>query len=334
MKKKLMALITATAMVLSLAACGGSSSSAAGSTETAEATTSAAESAVESKSESAAESKVDSAVESKTESAVESTADASAAGGETEIQVFIAASLNTVMQEIAAAYNAQHPEVKITYNADSSGTLLTQIEEGYACDVFFSAAQKQMDKLEKEDNLVVEGTRANVVNNQVVVVTRKDSGTKVTGLADIANAASIALADGSVPVGRYTRVAMINAGLLEGYDVEAAADITTQQVSDALGGVEISEQGNVSKVLAAVVEASCEVGTTYYSDTYGYEDQLQILETVSYDLSGNVIYPIAQVVNEEADDAEKAAAADFVKFVTSDEAKEIFEAYYFDTNVE
>ena len=253
---------------------------------------------------------------------------------ETEIQVFIAASLNTVMQEVAAAYNKQHPEVKITYNADSSGTLLTQIEEGYACDVFFSAAQKQMDKLEKEDNLVVEGTRANVVNNQVVVVSRKDSGTKVTGLADIANASGIALADGSVPVGRYTRVAMINSGLLQGYDVDAAADITTQQVSDALGGVEISEQGNVSKVLAAVVEASCEVGTTYFSDTYGYEDELDVLETISYDLTGDVIYPIAQVVNEEADDAEKAAAADFVKFVAGDEAKAIFEAYYFDTNVE
>ena len=253
---------------------------------------------------------------------------------ETEIQVFIAASLNTVMQGVAAAYNKQHPEVKITYNADSSGTLLTQIEEGYACDVFFSAAQKQMDKLEKEDKLVVEGTRANVVNNQVVVVSRKDSGTKVTGLADIANAASIALADGSVPVGRYTRVAMINSGLLQGYDVDAAADITTQQVSDALGGVEISEQGNVSKVLAAVVEASCEVGTTYFSDTYGYEDELDVLETISYDLTGDVIYPIAQVVNEEADDAEKAAAADFVKFVAGDEAKAIFEAYYFDTNVE
>lgn len=253
---------------------------------------------------------------------------------ETEIQVFIAASLNTVMQEVAAAYNKQHPEVKITYNADSSGTLLTQIEEGYACDVFFSAAQKQMDKLENEDKLVVEGTRANVVNNQVVVVSRKDSGTKVTGLADIANASGIALADGSVPVGRYTRVAMINSGLLQGYDVDAAADISTQQVSDALGGVEISDQGNVSKVLAAVVEASCEVGTTYYSDTYGYEDELDVLETISYDLTGDVIYPIAQVVNEEADDAEKAAAADFVKFVTGDEAKAIFEAYYFDTNVE
>ena len=66
---------------------------------------------------------------------------------ETEIQVFIAASLNTVMTELAKEYNEDHPEVKITFNADSSGTLLTQIEEGYECDLFFSAAQKQMDQL-------------------------------------------------------------------------------------------------------------------------------------------------------------------------------------------
>ena len=120
---------------------------------------------------------------------------------ETEIQVFIAASLNTVMTELAEMYHEEHPEVKITYNADSSGTLLTQIEEGYECDIFFSAAQKQMDQLE-EDGLVVEGTRANVVNNQVVVVTLKDSDTAVTGLENIGDAESIALAGGSVPVGK------------------------------------------------------------------------------------------------------------------------------------
>ena len=39
---------------------------------------------------------------------------------ETEIQVFIAASLNTVMTELAKEYNEDHPEVKITFNADSS----------------------------------------------------------------------------------------------------------------------------------------------------------------------------------------------------------------------
>lgn len=250
---------------------------------------------------------------------------------ETEIQVFIAASLNTVMTDLAEMYNEEHPEVMITYNADSSGTLLTQIEEGYECDIFFSAAQKQMDQLE-EDGLVVDGTRANVVNNQVVVVTLKDSGTKVTGLENIGDAENIALAGGSVPVGKYTRQALVNLGILE--SVDDVSTITTEQVSEALGGVEISEQDNVSKVLAAVVEGSCEVGTTYYSDTYGYEDDLDILETVSYDLTGNVIYPIAQVFNEEADDAQTKAAEDFLKFILSDEAKAVFDAYYFDTNVE
>ena len=249
-----------------------------------------------------------------------------------EIQVFIAASLNTVMQDVKAAYEAEHPGVTIVLNADSSGTLLTQIEEGYECDVFFSAAQKQMNTLQDTDGLVVEGTRHNVVNNQVVVVTRKDSGTSVTGLADIGNAESIALADGSVPVGRYTRIAMVALGMLP--ETDDPSVYTTQEVSDALGGVEISEQSNVSKVLAAVVEGSCEVGTTYYSDTYGYEDQLDILEKVSYDLTGNVIYPIAQVKNDQASDAQAAAAADFVEFVASDQMKPVFEGYYFDTNVE
>ena len=250
---------------------------------------------------------------------------------ETEIQVFIAASLNTVMTELAKEYNEDHPEVKITFNADSSGTLLTQIEEGYECDLFFSAAQKQMDQLEA-DGLVVDGTRANVLNNQVVVISLKDSGTKVTGLENLKDAKSIALEGGSVPVGKYTRQALVNLGTLK-TDGEVDA-ITTAQVSQALGGVEISEEDNVSKVLTAVAEGSCEVGTTYYSDTYGYEDKLDILQTVSYDLTGNVIYPIAQVKNDEASDAEVSEAKDFIDFVTSDKAKTIFQKYYFDTDVE
>ncbi|MBQ6636983.1 MAG: molybdate ABC transporter substrate-binding protein [Lachnospiraceae bacterium] len=257
--------------------------------------------------------------------------EAAADGAPVELQVFIAASLNTSMQEVAAKYNEKHPNVSIVFNADSSGKLLTQIEEGYECDVFFSAAQKQMNTLE-EDGLVVEGTRADVVNNQVVVIKRKDTGSAVTGLADIGRASSIALADGSVPVGRYTRTAMMNLGMLP--EVEDASVYTTAEVSDALGGVEISEQGNVSQVLTAVIEGSCEVGTTYLSDTYGYEDDLDILEKVSYDLTGNVIYPVCQVRNTEASPEEAAAAADFVSFITSDEAKEIFDKYLFDTNIE
>ena len=298
MKKKSIAAMLAGVMVLSMAGCAGSSDSGSDDTGTSE----------------------DASSGSGTDTETE----------ETEIQVFIAASLNTVMTELADLYNEEHPEVKITYNPDSSGTLLTQIEEGYECDIFFSAAQKQMDDLEA-DGLMVEGTRADVVNNQVVVVSLKDSGTKVTGLENLGEAESVALAGGSVPVGRYTRQALINLGILPKTDDPAS--ITTEEVSEALGGVEISEQDNVSKVLTAVAEGSCEVGTTYYSDTYGYEDQLDILQTVSYDLTGDVIYPIARVVNEEADDTQTAAAEDFLEFILSDKAKAVFESYYFDTNV-
>ena len=338
MKKRALSLLLAGMMVFGLAGCGSSgkssetaSSAASSATET---TSSAASSAAETTSsasaaESTSEGSEDAAAASSVSAASET--ETAEAGEETEIQVFIAASLSKVMEEVAAKYNEVHPEVKITFNADSSGTLLTQIEEGYACDVFFSAAQKQMDTLENDDQLVVDGTRTNVVNNQVCVIALKDNGTKVTGLETLKDAESIALADGSVPVGKYTRTALMNAGILP--ETEDPSAYTTAEVSEALGGVEISEQGNVSKVLAAVVEGSCEVGTTHYSDTYGYEDDVEILEKVSYDLTGNVIYPIAQIKNAEADEAETAAAKDFVEFVSSDEMKEVFQKYYFDTEV-
>ena len=253
------------------------------------------------------------------------------ASGKVTVNVFAAASLGAVMAELEADYEADNPDVDIVINADSSGALLTQIQEGGPCDVFFSAAQKQMDALE-EAGMVSEGTRTNVVNNQLVVVTQPDSDTEVTGLADIAKAKSIALADGSVPVGKYTRQAMISLGLLK--EAEDPAAITTEEVSEQLGGVEISEQGNVSKVLAAVEEASCEVGTTYLSDTVGHEDGVKILEVVGYDVTGNIIYPVAQIVNPDADDAESAAAADFIAFITNDDAKALYQKYGFDTNVE
>lgn len=250
----------------------------------------------------------------------------------TQITVFAAASLENALNEVIKKYNETQPNVTIIPSYDSSGTLLAQIEEGAACDVFFSAAQKQMDTLQNDDQLVVDGTRHNVVNNQVVVITYKGSGTAVTGLENLKDAKSIAMADGSVPVGKYTRQAMVNAGMLDA--VDDVSTISTDVISQALDGVEINECGNVSAVKTQVAEGSNEVGTVYYSDTYGLEDKLDILQVISYDLTGNVIYPIAQVKNDEADELEQKAALDFVNFVKSDAAKAIFDSYYFDTNVE
>lgn len=283
------------------------------------------------KEETAAESSVVETESSKAETESAKESEKADANGQTEVQVFVAASLKNVMEELGAQYEKENPSVKLVFQVDSSGKLLSQIQEGYACDIFFSAAQKQMDTLQEEGKLV-EGTRKNVVNNQLCVITRKDSGTKVTGLETLKDAKSIALADGTVPVGRYTRKALVSLGILP--EAEDLSKISTKEVSEALGGVEISEQSNVSKVLAAVVEGSSEVGTTYYSDTYGKEADIKILEKVPYDLTGNVIYPISQVVNDEASEAEVTEAKKFIDFVCSDAAKETFQKYYFDTNVE
>ena len=63
------------------------------------------------------------------------------------VNVFAAASLGNVMAEFEKSFEEANPGVDIVVNADSSGTLQTQIREGAPCDVFFSAAQKQMDEL-------------------------------------------------------------------------------------------------------------------------------------------------------------------------------------------
>lgn len=308
MKKKVLSLVMAGAMVLSMAACGSQN------TDQGVANDTSAKAEQSDSSEAAKENSDSEELES------------------TQITVFAAASLENALNEVIKKYNETQPNVTIIPSYDSSGTLLAQIEEGAACDVFFSAAQKQMDTLQNDDQLVVDGTRHNVVNNQVVVITYKGSGTAVTGLENLKDAKSIAMADGSVPVGKYTRQAMVNAGMLDA--VDDVSTIPTDVISQALDGVEINECGNVSAVKTQVAEGSNEVGTVYYSDTYGLEDKLDILQVISYDLTGNVIYPIAQVKNDEADELEQKAALDFVNFVKSDAAKAIFDSYYFDTNVE
>lgn len=65
-----------------------------------------------------------------------------------ELIVFAAASMKETMTQIAEMYKSVAPEVTVTYNFDSSGKLLTQIKEGAVCDLFISAAPKQMNALD------------------------------------------------------------------------------------------------------------------------------------------------------------------------------------------
>lgn len=83
-----------------------------------------------------------------------------AAGQETELVVFAAASLTETLDQIAEDYKTVAPDVTLTFNFDSSGTLKTQIEEGAMCDLFISAGQKQMDQLDATADPSVNTDRA------------------------------------------------------------------------------------------------------------------------------------------------------------------------------
>ena len=333
--KKMLALLLAMAMICSMAACGSSAQSAVA--DAADAAASAAADTADAAVDAAADAAqtVASAAEDAAE-AVEETVEEAIPAEEpagtleaAEISVFIAASLDNAFQEIVALYNQSQPNVTVTLNADSSGTLLTQIEEGFTCDIFFSAAVKQIKSVE-EEGLSIEGTRVDLLKNTLDLITYKGSGTAVTGMDNLNDAASMALADGSVPAGKYTRAALQALGILD--ESADPAEITTQEVSDALGGLEINETSNVSKTLEAVAEGSNEVGTVYHSDAYSRIDDIEIIESVSTDLTGEILYPMVRIQNAEATDAVTAAADDFFAFLQTPEVMQIFENFMFISN--
>lgn len=113
---------------------------------------------------------------------------------ENELIVFAAASMTDTMNEIAEMYKAVDPDVNIVYNFDSSGTLKTQIQEGADCDIFISAAQKQMNQLDavnggeaNTENLdfVDSDTRFNLVSNSVVLITPEGNPSDVKSFEDV-----------------------------------------------------------------------------------------------------------------------------------------------------
>ena len=229
-----------------------------------------------------------------------------------EVNTFIAASLSNAMEEIQKDFNETYPDVEILYNADSSGTLQTQIEEGARCDIFFSAADKQMNVLVDED-LAKKDTVEDILENKVVLIKPKDGETKVTGFENITDAANIALAGDSVPVGQYAREIFDNLG-----------------ITDEVNKMEINEGKNVSEVLAAVSEGSNEIGIVYATDAASVADKVDVIAEAPADaLKTPVLYPVGLIEDKEASEDDTAAAEAFLEYIKSDDAMKVFEKYGF-----
>lgn len=229
-----------------------------------------------------------------------------------DLYVFIAASLANAMDEIQKDFNEEYPDVNILFNADSSGTLQTQIEEGSRCDIFFSAASKQMDALVDEE-LAKKDSVVDLLENKVVLIKPKDGETKVTGFENITDAKNIALAGEDVPVGQYSREIFKNLG-----------------IEDDVNKMEINEGKNVTDVLASVSEGSNEIGIVYATDATSVADKVDVIaEAPEGSLKTPVLYPVGLTVDAEASDEEAAAADAFLEYLQTDDAMKVFEEYGF-----
>ena len=229
-----------------------------------------------------------------------------------DLYVFIAASLANAMDEIQKDFNEEYSDVNILFNADSSGTLQTQIEEGSRCDIFFSAATKQMDALVDEE-LAKKDSVVDLLENKVVLIKPKDGETKVSGFENITDAENIALAGEDVPVGQYAREIFNNLGIM-----------------DDVNKMEINECKNVTDVLAAVSEGSNEVGVVYATDAASVTDKVDIIAEAPADsLKTSVLYPVGLIEDKEASEDDTRAAEAFLDYVESDAAIKVFEDYGF-----
>lgn len=240
-----------------------------------------------------------------------------------ELIVFAAASMTETLNQIAEMYKEAAPNVTLVYNFDSSGTLKTQIEEGADCDVFISAAPKQMNALDASrdadggnaDGLdfVLQGTRINLLENKVVLAAPEGNPKNITSYDELAaglqdGTVFLAMGNADVPVGQYTQKIFAYYALSE--DELAASGVLTYGT-------------NVKEVTTQVSEGAVDCGIIYATDAFSAG--LTVVDTATAEMCGQVIYPAA-VLNITRHEAEAKA---FLEYLTGPEASAVFEAVGF-----
>lgn len=219
-----------------------------------------------------------------------------------------AASLeNCYEDELIPLFEEKYPYIQIEGTYDSSGKLQTQIEEGLHADIFMSAATKQMNAL-NEEGYIAKDSIINLLENELVLITNKNSQTNVKDFYNIQDASVIAIGDpDSVPAGQYAKEAL-----------ESIGNYESVLKKSSLGT-------NVTEVLSWVEAQSAEVGIVYASDAASSQNVKILASLPEGILKTSVIYPVGILENSQHQEEAKL----FVKFLQGQEAKEIFEKYGF-----
>jgi molybdate transport system substrate-binding protein len=226
-----------------------------------------------------------------------------AAGVHGAVTVSAAASLTDAFTKIGDAFETANPDAKVTFNFGPSSTLETQIEQGAPADVFASADEANMDKLDNASKLA--GASTVFARNKLVIITKPGNPKNVRSLADLADVGTVSLCGAEVPCGKYA------AQVLEG------AGVTIPESS-------VTRGQDVKATLAAVTTGDADAGIVYVTDAKRASDAVTTVE-IPDDQNAIAVYPIALLART----GDKEAAPAFVAAVTADDGQATLQSFGF-----
>jgi molybdate transport system substrate-binding protein len=230
------------------------------------------------------------------------------------ITVSAAISLKDALDELGPIFQVQQHRknggsgTAVTYNYGGSGTLARQIEQGAPVDVFFSAAEKQMDELAAQ-GLIVADTRRDLVGNALVLIVPSQATPVVHNFQELTGSAvkTIALGETStVPAGMYARQT------LEHLSLFAAVEKKIVYAKD------------VRAVLTYVETGNADAGLVYQTDA-NTSTKVRVIAVAPADSHDPILYPAAVL----RDAKDKTAARAFVEFLQGPDARAVFQKYGF-----
>jgi len=227
-------------------------------------------------------------------------------------------STQAALQDIQTAYQAENPAVTIRYNFGASGALAQQISQGAPVDVFISASPQWMTAL--QDKGLIDGQPQPMLQNELVLVVPASPSSPVTQFGDLVTDGISKIAIGepeSVPAGRYAKETLDTMGLWEAIAPKLVFGKSVRQV------------------LAYVETGNVDAGMVYATDVLA-SDRVTAIATAPTEAHSPIDYPVALVQNQPADgettSRTRESARAFVAFLSSQTAREIFDAYGFSTH--
>ncbi|UFS69161.1 molybdate ABC transporter substrate-binding protein [Geomonas sp. RF6] len=221
-----------------------------------------------------------------------------------EIQVAAAASLKEAIGDLSRLYLTRHRGLRVVTNFGGSGTIAKQIENGAPADIFISASSEWTEYLQKR-KLLEPGSLRPLAYNTLVFA--GSGSTKAASMHDLPKLERIAMGSPkSVPAGEYAAEAIRKAGLEKQMEKRV---VFSRDVRESLM---YAERGDVD-------------GAFVYRTDALQGRKTRILFEVPAGLHSRIVYPMGLT----ATGAGKKEAAEFFRFLESDEAKGVLSRYGF-----